>query len=72
MDKNDLLNDSRFIVLHTFDHNTNTLRVGVTYKDDLSKWASLRAIIDDYDPRIGYIFLAQLMAEKCIKELENG
>lgn len=67
----DLLNDPRFAIMQIFDHNTNTLRVGVTYVDDPSKWASLTISIDDYEPRIGYRFLAQTMAEKCIKELEN-
>lgn len=49
----DLLNDPRFAIMQIFDHNTNTLRVGVTYVDDPSKWASLTISVDDYEPRIG-------------------
>lgn len=60
----DLLNDPRFAIMQIFDHNTNTLRVGVTYVDDPSKWASLTILVDDYELHIGYRFLAQIMAEK--------
>ena len=60
----DLLNDPRFAIMQIFDHNTNTLIVGVTYVDDPSEWASLTILVDDYEPHIGYRFLAQIMAEK--------
>ena len=72
MGENDLLNDPKFVIIDIFDHTTNTLRIGVTYVEDPSKWASMAITIDDYDPRIGYRLIAQMMAEKCIKELENG
>lgn len=60
----DLLNDPRFAIMQIFDHNTNTLRVGVTYVDDPSKWASLTISINDY--------VINEIIQECFKELENG